>query len=79
MAESKTLDGIPLLIKGVSHDNAPQELKSHKIDIAICGWDEFYAALIYELDEQAQHLGKWPGFNMWVKQNYQQGDSVRVS
>lgn len=78
MAESQTPDRIPLLIRGISHDDAPQELRSHKTDIAICGWDEFYASLIYELDEQAQHLGKWPGFNRWVKQNCQDGDSVRV-
>lgn len=78
MAESTTPDGVPLLIRGISHDYAPQELKSHKTDIAVCGWDEFYASLIYELDEKAQHLGKWPGFNRLVKHNSQEGDSVRV-
>ncbi len=71
MAKTESLDGVPLLITGVSHYTAPQKLRSHEATFILSGWDEFYASLNYEIDERARHIAKWEKFNRYV------GKSIR--
>ncbi len=78
MLESKTSADTPLLIKGCSHYDAPQKLRGHEADIVICGWDELYASLISNLEDRAQHIGKWSAFNYYLQKYTQEGDSVKV-
>ena len=79
MAESESSEGIPLLIKGLNHYTAPQELRSHEADIIFGGWDEIYASLVDEIQERAKNIGKWLKFNSYVgKERRHWNDDVVV-
>lgn len=78
MCKSVSPEGTQLLIKGISHYNAPQELRSHNADIILCGWDEFYASMLYELDKKGRHIGKWPNFNTYREKESQALDDIII-